>query len=308
MYTDDNITGKKNQGKVVVTRRELPRDVYDFEFVKASVQGEKYLEATHMEKPVYPHVVRLDKERYQVISTGEVKEYCRKDTKSVENVRKSMETLKGLIRTNFTETAENQLFITLTYKKNMRDAEQLYTDFKKFFQKLKRAKSTHKFEYIAVAEPQGRGAWHLHVLLKSTNQAVLFIDNKELSKIWGHGFTDTQRMDMTDDVATYFMSYFTCTLSGDGESLLADEEEAQLSSAEKSKRRVKGGRLHLYPVGFRFYRTSRGIRRPDVVTDTVGSIKGRYGEPKVIETYNIMHETDDTRRQLNAVTRLSFEK
>ena len=200
------------------------------------------------EIPTRATVKKLSKNEYLVVSTGEIKQYETKETKekTTKNLKETFTRLRQLIRTNFTNNSKNQLFITLTYKENMTDEKQLYKDFDLFYKRLKYKLKEHKLEYIAVAEPQGRGAWHFHIMLKSTNQANLYIDNKILEKIWGNGYTDAQRL-KSDDVGSYYVSYFT--------DLLEEDKKG-------NKKRVKGSRLSMYPKGFKFYRTSRGIEKP----------------------------------------------
>ena len=196
-------------------------------------------------------VRRLSKDKYLCVSTGEVKEYSKRCTDKSQldygSLSRTFKRLRGLIRHNFTCEGSNQLFITLTYKDNMRDSERLFKDFKAFYKRLKYTYKQHDFAYISVAEPQGRGAWHLHVMLKSLNMPVLYIDNKDLAKIWGYGFTKIERL-KSDDVGSYYVSYFTDLI-----------EENRSSS---NKKRKKHARLKYYPAGFKLYRVSRGIERP----------------------------------------------
>lgn len=53
--------------------------------------------------------------------------------------------------------------ITLTYRENMVDKDRLKRDFDALRRRLGKLQS---FEYVAVAERQKRGAWHLHVAVK----------------------------------------------------------------------------------------------------------------------------------------------
>ncbi len=227
-----------------------PRKIEKGEIVQMTIQGDSYVDVLKMDRQIGATVRRLDKDHYCVLSTGEIKEYSQDKTmeKDKKNLRKTFAHLRQLIRTNFTKDASNQLFITLTYKENMIDEKQLMRDFDVFYKRLKRRLKGHKLDYIAVAEPQERGAWHFHLMLKS-DQPVLYIDNKVLSEVWGHGYTDTQRL-KSDDVGSYYAAYFTDLLS---------------NNTKGSKKRKKGARLSLYPKGFKFYRTSRGIKKPDKV-------------------------------------------
>lgn len=53
--------------------------------------------------------------------------------------------------------------ITLTYRENMLDKERLKRDFDALRRLLGRVQN---FQYVAVAERQKRGAWHLHIAVK----------------------------------------------------------------------------------------------------------------------------------------------
>lgn len=215
--------------------------------VKALIQGNNYVEVSYSQFKQNSNIKKISKNEYVNVHTGEIKafNYDTNDTKISANLLKTFNNLRRLIRTNFTQNSKNQLFITLTYAENMTDEKRLYIDFNNFYKRLKRKFKNHKFDYIAVAEPQGRGAWHIHLMLKS-DQPTLFIDNAILSDLWQNGYTDTQRL-KSDDVGSYYVAYFT--------DLLEEDEQG-------NKKRAKGERLSLYPKNFKFYRTSRGIKKP----------------------------------------------
>lgn len=236
-----------------------PKKIDNEKYVKCIKQGNKYMEIIEKERPTGATIKKLSKKEYLVVSTGEIKQYKKENAteKEKENLRKTFNRLRQLIRTNFTEGTKNQLFITLTYRENMTDEKQLYKDFDAFYKRLKRKLKEHKLEYISVAEPQGRGAWHFHIMLKSTNQANLYIDNKTLEKIWGNGYTDAQRL-KSDDVGSYYVAYFT--------DLLEEDKKG-------NKKRIKGSRLSMYPKGFKFYRTSRGIEKPREILSPYGELE-----------------------------------
>ena len=98
--------------------------------------------------------------------------------------------IRDSINTNLAEP-ENALWVTLTYAENMRDAKRLYEDFRRFWQRFRYYLDKHEYppaEYITAAEPQGRGAWHLHCLFLFPEKAP-FIPNADMARIWGYGFT-----------------------------------------------------------------------------------------------------------------------
>lgn len=202
---------------------------------------------------------KLDKNSYVSLSTGEIK-FFKHNGKRIDNyasLTKSFARIRDLINCNITpKTADNVLFVTLTYAENMTDNKRLYVDTDKF---LKRLRYKHgNFEYISVIEPQARGAWHIHIFVIFPNKAP-FIPNDEMASIWGHGFTKTEKINSRsiDNMGAYFVAYFTDieTDNVNGAKTVTDKDG-------NSKRIIKGGRLYLYPVGMHFYRASRGIKKP----------------------------------------------
>lgn len=238
------MNGTKKQVKFVQSE-------FKGKYFKVSHQG-MYAEAIAMLKKPRQGIRKIDKKYYEVLSTGEVKEYKQNETKQKDSLYKTMERLRGIIRCNITG-GKNELFITLTYSENMTDRERLMNDYEHFYKRLKRHFKNCEFLYIAVAEPQDRGAWHLHILLKDLKHKNLYIANKKITELWKHGATTTERI-KAKEPSEYFMTYFQ-----------NDEPhkwEKKSKQAEKKKR--KHDRLKYYPQGFNFYRTSRNIKRPVV--------------------------------------------
>ena len=220
-------------------------------------------------------VKKISKDEYMVIATGEIKEYSNRSenrSEDKESLRKTFKHIRELINTNFTGSA-NELIFTITYKDNVTDTKRLYKDFDKFMKKLKY--KYKKVEYINVVEPQGRGAWHCHILLKFPDVRKIYIPNKEIAEMWGQGFVKVKalRKDI-DNIGAYLSAYL-----GDIELNNEDIAELVYDGAIKpgqaievktvevngvKKKFIKGGRLHYYPPGMNIYRTSRGIKKPTV--------------------------------------------
>ena len=205
--------------------------------------------------------VELDKmggfvTRYRKLSKNEMMDTITGEIINVENsksrdeqmwsLRSTMRRLRMIVNANFFGEP-NELFITLTYRENMTDVERLYIDFKNFFKRLRRRYKGYKFEYISAIEPQLRGAWHIHLLLKAMNVRHLYIPNDEIAELWGHGFTKTKRIECVDNIGAYLSAYLTNMEDG-----------------------CKGARLYLYPSGVNIYRTSRGIKKPHIVKGDMG--------------------------------------
>ncbi|MDZ4412006.1 hypothetical protein ORL59_00015, partial [Bacillus cereus] len=168
------------------------------------------IEVQHMEKTNYTnHIQKLDKDTYVDLSTGEIKEFEHIENRqqSYNSLRQTFKKLRYLINNNFTGQG-NELHVTLTYKKNMKDTKQLYTDFDKFMKRLKyRFKNESSIDYLTVVEPQGRGAWHCHVLLRFNDLDTIFINNADMRALWGLGFVTIKSMNEIDNIGAYLSAY-----------------------------------------------------------------------------------------------------
>lgn len=202
-------------------------------------------------------------------STGEIREvrHTEKRIENTESIKQSMKNLRDIINTNC-DNPENCLWLTLTYKENMQNQEQLYADLKKFFMRL-RYHLDKKFDYIATIEPQARCAYHAHVILIFDKKRP-FIPNEKLAEIWGHGFTKTTKIDNIDNIGLYLTAYLT-DISIDEASILDIKSAKNIKDVEileggkeVPKKIIKGGRLKYYPSRFRLFRCSRGIKRPTI--------------------------------------------
>ena len=137
-------------------------------------------------------------------------------------------------------------------------------NFKHFIQRLRSHYWNRRIEYIAVAEPQGSGAWHMHVILIFSKTAP-FIPNIELrEKYWRKGFVDIQKIDENcDNLGAYFSAYLANIEYKEGDPLDPDDEIIDsLDGKGRGKKYIKGGRLKFYPPKFNLYRISKGIKPP----------------------------------------------
>lgn len=129
---------------------------------------------------------------------------------SVNN--KARQKLMRLISANF---GENDLFMTITFKENMQDIEKANYELKKFLQKLKRKQSD--FIHCTVIEFQKRGAVHYHMVcnlklgIDFDNEPVVQEKERDLAKLWGHGFIDIKNITHVDNVGAYLVKYMSKT-------------------------------------------------------------------------------------------------
>ena len=215
-------------------------------------------------------------EQFVICSTGEVKDIehhkTRKDNK--KGLYKTFANARGVINANVTDVSKVR-WCTLTYAENMTDTKRLYSDFVKFnkrFQYYCANKGYSKPEYIVMMEPQGRGAWHAHLLYIWQDMKAPFIPNEEFRELWGHGFVRIKKLDNVDNVGAYLTAYL-----GDMELSEVNAEEfekvtrgatiKQVEVEEEDGTKVtkavlKGARLNLYPADFKMLRCSKGVKRP----------------------------------------------
>ena len=255
-------------------------------------------------------IKKINADQYVLLKTGEIKEYNKIENRSQdkESLRKTFKHIRELINTNFIGS-NNELCFTITYKENMTDPKVLYKDFDRFMKKLKyKYKSV---DYINVVEPQGRGAWHCHILLRFNDYKKIYIPNKEISKMWGHGFVSVKAIKKDiDNLGAYLSAYLGDVEINDdnirellhdgvvkpGQALNIKEVEVE----GVKKKFIKGGRLHYYPPKMNIYRCSRGIKKPAVshisyekAKKIVGAATPTYSTRTVIQ--------NDNGEQLNSI-------
>lgn len=270
------------------------------------------VEVMHLEKQNiggFNNVVKINKNEYMLRDTGEIKEYVKSENRSqnIAGLKKTFKKIRDLINNNFVGGA-NELHITLTYAENMQDPKKLYKDFDKFIKRFK-YRFKHDLDYMCVVEPQGRGAWHCHLLLKFNNLDRVYIPNDEIAKIWGNGFTHTDSLEGIDNIGAYLSAYL-----GDVE--MTDEViidilarglygKIEIKEVEKDglkKKFIKGGRLHHYPPGMNIYRKSKGIKFPSEEYMKFSDVKKIVGSAKPTFEKTILIKDPATDRVFNEIT------
>ena len=234
------------------------------------------IELMHTERTNHQiFIKKISDTEYIDLRTGEVKQCDKIDNRAgnLNSVRQSLGRLRDLLNTNITDTSKCR-WVTLTYAENMTDPKKLYEDFKKFNMRMRY--KGYEYEYIVAMEPQGRGAWHAHLVMIFNDKAP-YIDNKDMAKIWGHGFTTTKKLEDVDNVGAYLTAYLGDMDMSDYKNLSDEEKnsmkifgikEVEIEGSKEKKSILKGARLHMYPPKFNLYRFSRGIKKPVVTYET----------------------------------------
>lgn len=272
-------------------------------------------------------VLMLPDGEYVDVATGEIKECVKHNNRSElkNSLYRTFRALRNTINANVIDV-DNVRWITLTYAENMTDTVQLYKDFEKFnkrFQYHIKKLGYKKAEYITVAEPQGRGAWHMHLLYFFDKKAPFLQNDTVLAPMWSHGFTKIKKLDNVDNVGAYLTAYLgdidIQDLQGDnlldylkynntyGDELNMQFGEIRTSVDEngKSKYIVKGGRLPFYPLNFRIYRCSRGVNRP------VESYMSQKKAEKLVSNYKLVYEKsmifeDKEKKYFNVINKRQY--
>jgi hypothetical protein len=246
------------------------------------------MEVMYSEKqaPGLIYIKKINGHEYVDLRTGEVFEYETIDNRSqnLDSVRRSLGRLRDYINTNVVDVTKCK-WVTLTYAENMTDTKRLYKDFEKFVKKA-RYKFGH-FEYIIACEPQGRGAWHIHMMMIFPGKAP-YIPNNEMADTWSHGFTTTKKLDENiSNIGAYLTAYLGDFDFSELDKLsieelmkmqgkqIKDVEALQPDGKKIPKKIIKGGRLHMYPAHFNLYRCSRGIKAPDIIKEIEKDVQKR---------------------------------
>ena len=280
---------------------QLPEDA----FVKVTTAGNTVNIKYVSNKNYRANVLKVSQDEYVVVSTGEVKPIEHTDNRSqnINSLRKTLAKLRDLINANVTDL-RNILWVTLTYAENMTDSKRLYTDCHNYHKKLKRYFESVGVivpEYIEVAEPQERGAWHIHELL-IWNEKAPFFPNSKLSDLWGHGFVKIKKVyGSCDNFGAYLTPYLTDLVIEDDtrpKTTVFSHDDVKtvetIENGEKTlKKVIKGARLCLYPPGMQLYRHSKGIKNP-----TVEKMSYKNAKEKVLGATKTFEKTvtleDDT--------------
>lgn len=285
--------------------------------VEVKVMGNG-IEVRYLARDMSPAIQKLDADSYIELSTGEVKEFDHADARIDDpaSIRQSFRRLRDLINYNVTNP-ENSLFITLTYRKNMQSETQLYEDFRRFNQRFQyycQQNGLPRYEYIVVMEPQRRGAYHAHLLTVFPEKAP-FIRNEDIGKIWGHGFTNTRGLKDSTNLGLYLTAYFTdldimdafrnrISYHPDQVKQVQVEDE---TGQKQNKAVVKGGRLKMYPAGFRLYRKSQGLKYPPVIQCTEAEAMQLVGEAPMVYTRTI-DLLDDHGNFINTISYRTYNR
>lgn len=282
-----------------IKKLESPLAISDGSLVRLKEMG-NITEVMHSAKRSRGgYITKIDKDHYVDNRTGELCDFQHLENRAQDlaNVAKSLAQGRDLLNTNITDVSFCR-WVTFTYAENMTDPERLALDFQKCMRSLR--KTFGNFEYITAAEPQGRGAWHLHAVFIFSGKAP-YMANDVVAKAWKQGFVTVKRLDDVDNVGAYLTAYL-----GDMELSEASQEDLRLrghatikeveyedeNGQKATKKYIKGARLCMYPPGFHIFRWSKGIKKPAVTLTSYKQAKEKISSAKL--TFSKTVSLEDT--------------
>lgn len=242
-----------SSNEIIVRKEKNDDGLEDFYYVKATKYGD-YLDlmaCTNSCRKKKPNCKKVSKGIYVNTVTNEqiiAKEHFSRG-ENFRLLKKSADNLYKLIHCNFYKNIG--FHCVLTYSKSPADTEEVYHDFKIFWQKIRYRYPN--MSYISILEPTQKGAWHIHLLLKDKKKSKMFISYYTIREYWKKGMCYITPMHEGVDYGQYFRKKIT--------------ENNDL--------------LNLYKPGVRYFRHSRNIKKPVTFTATSNEInnlieKGHY--------------------------------
>lgn len=304
-------------------RQALSDTIFDdYSDTRVTTMGHITEVVTMQKRCVGPPVVRIDKDHFIDLRTGELLEYehIENRAENTDSIRRTLSHIRALINTNVT-VPENCRWVTLTYSENMTDTKRLYKDYERFWKRFCywcKTNGYEKPEYITVQEPQGRGAWHIHAFFIWPGKAPFIPNNEVLWKLWGQGFTKIKSLENCDNIGAYFSAYLgdmpldevhqlpaVDQILAFGAGGIEEKEFVNEQGHTKKKKFVKGGRLFLYPPKMNIVRKTKGIKLPLVEKMTCAEARKKVRSAK--QTFSRAYEiVSDDGAVLNIISKTYY--
>jgi len=156
----------------------------------------------------YAELITYEKPYYYNHAPIEKKSFFRSTEKKVRSdssVNRARQNLYKLILSNIDEKQKyKNLFLTLTFKKNVTNIKEANYEFKKFIQRFNYIQKAH-CKYIGVIEFQKRGAIHYHVLFFN----VPYIEDirNKIRVTWRNGFIKINAIKEIKNISAYVSKY-----------------------------------------------------------------------------------------------------
>lgn len=262
------------------------------------------------EPHAWKNIEWIDAETYVDLNTGEIRQAqhstSRGDKMSAPEVRRTLQRMRGLINSNWFGD-KNELMVTLTYTDNMTDNKRLAHDLDVFNKRMKRALG--EIKYLTAVEPQGRGAWHAHILVKQMTAHSTYWPAEDVARCWEHGqIIDVTRLTKVDNVGAYLSAYLSNAPAEDSQ--LELQQIRQPREPLPPKRVIKGARLTMYPRGMHLYRASRNLDKPIIkkMRPTSAELSALLGDAELrySASVKLQGEAEGDSYLINTITHQQF--
>ena len=173
----------------------------DSTYLKLIVTGGIVEIYEHEKLPKLPGKKREERNEEEFLEKYGDYEFDNTLTDRQNNMHKARNNFRRLVTANFDAGSK---FITLTFKDDITDVKQANYEYMKFIQRL-RYRYGKDFKYANVIQFQDKnrdGVVHYHMM-----SDLPYIPQKELEKIWRHGFVGINKITHVDNVGAYMIRY-----------------------------------------------------------------------------------------------------
>lgn len=277
---------KKESGKNYLIQKDKVVKVTRYD-----VNDDVEIQDTLNKDNTFGNIRKIDKYRYEVIDTGEIRFYRLRSNKNGKGLRRSMKKLNQILKNNFVG-AENELFITMTTERDVTDIREIKEKFQQWWSIMKG--EFKDLEFVAIYEKHSdRDSWHIHTIIKATKHKRLYIPNDFIEEVWRYGFTKTSRItnapkfnDIDEDYRMVYKDKITEKFGID--------KVINYMCKKETKEQI--------PSGERCYDTSRGIKRPLSVNIRYDETRQQMGqEYKLKKQYTSLIRDAKTNGVVNKV-------
>lgn len=195
---------KEEEEREKKINKALEEKINNSSYTKKTILSGKILETYTYSRPQKKPINTIDFSKQATHkATPENKEKNRK-----ESLHRARKKLKRIINSNVDQGKRADVFLTLTFKKNIQDVKKGNRCLTLFLQRLRNfllSKKGTVLKYACCIEFQKRGAIHYHLCFFD----FPYIHATILEELWGHGFIKIKKLSNQSDIGSYMTKYLT---------------------------------------------------------------------------------------------------
>ena len=224
----------------------------DFVKVKQVSDSVEIVKTTHCNHN--PIVKRLSKGMHINTKTGEIiQDKTDNQVSKAYWLKVTNQNLADIIQHNLIDR-KKVLLLTLTYNPMQSDYKKIAEDFKRFIKKLRQQVTCFgNIEYIYVLELYDDLIhYHIHAILFFNNSPYnVFVDKQIILDAWGHGNITLSQPTKDNQIVSYLTAH-----------------KVKNVTEQNKHMHQKALRQEHLPIGSKYYRYSKGIKKPVIFKDT----------------------------------------